>query len=184
MGVTTSFSYLSNLMISAVSPIMFRDIVWGTYIFFAAMCFSMAITVHLFYPETRGRSLEEIQLIFSGALIDQRPDAHHPATAAEALILLEQIQHQNKRDRMARDSQYPVNAPGEWSDNLEVSSPHNVTRVLNNRISHDTVGAVSHLQPIVRPPSSSSSLQTRRSSSSIELSLRTSKRRNSDTSQV
>ncbi|KAI9355801.1 hypothetical protein BD770DRAFT_390764 [Pilaira anomala] len=186
MGVTTSFSYLSNLLISVVSPIMFRDIVWGTYIFFAVMCFSMAIIVHLFYPETRGRSLEEIQLIFSGALIDQRPDAHHPATAAEALILLEQIQHQNKRDRMARDSHYPVNAPGEWSDNLEVSSPHNVTRVLNNRTSHDTVGAVSHLQPIIRPPSSSSSssLQTRRSSSSIELSLRSSKRRNSDTSQV
>lgn len=76
---------------------MFRKIVWGTYVFFAAICLIMAMVIHLYYPETKGRSLEEIQLIFSGALIDQRPDAHHPSTAAEALLHLEQIQHKNKR---------------------------------------------------------------------------------------
>ncbi|KAG2195654.1 hypothetical protein INT47_002893, partial [Mucor saturninus] len=133
MGVTTSCSYLFNLIISLVSPIMFREIVWGTYLFFAVICFIMAAVIHLYYPETRGRSLEEIQLIFSGALIDQRPDAHHPSTAAEALLHLEQIQHRDKRDQLARDHRdYPFTFP----QTFEVSSPHNVTRVFNNQTSY------------------------------------------------
>lgn len=69
-------------------------------------------------------------MIFSGALIDQRPDAHHPATAAEALLHLEQIQHKDKRDQM-RQPQFTLNIPAEWSD-VVVSSPHNVSRALNN----------------------------------------------------
>jgi hypothetical protein len=134
MGVTTSCSYLFSLFVSLVSPIMFRDILWGTYLFFAVMCVIMAIVVHCCYPETRGRSLEEIQLIFSGALIDQRPDAHHPATAAEALLHLEQIQHKDKLDQMRYNHQqqpFAFDIPPQWSEVMEVSSPHNVSRTLN-----------------------------------------------------
>lgn len=69
-------------------------------------------------------------MIFSGALIDQRPDAHHPATAAEALLHLEQIQHKDKRNQM-QQPQFTLNIPAEWSD-VVVSSPHNVSRALNN----------------------------------------------------
>ncbi|GAN02543.1 sugar transporter [Mucor ambiguus] len=130
MGVTTSFSYLFNLFISLISPIMFREIRWGTYLFFAMMSLIMASVVQKYYPETRGRSLEEIQLIFSGALIDQRPDAHHPATAAEALLHLEQIQHKDKRNQM-QQPQFSLNIPAEWSD-VVVSNPHNVSRALSN----------------------------------------------------
>ncbi|CAO3654991.1 unnamed protein product [Mucor fragilis] len=130
MGVTTSCSYLFNLFISLISPVMFREILWGTYLFFAMMCLIMAGVVQKYYPETRGRSLEEIQLIFSGALIDQRPDAHHPATAAEALLHLEQIQHKDKRNQM-QQPQFSLNIPAEWSD-VVVSNPHNVSRALNN----------------------------------------------------
>ncbi|KAI8991127.1 major facilitator superfamily domain-containing protein, partial [Mycotypha africana] len=100
MGVTTFFSYLFNLFVSLASPVMFRNITWGTYLFFGLISLIMAVIVHKLYPETRGRSLEEIQLIFSGALIDQRPDAHHPTTAAEALLHLEQIQHRDKRHQL------------------------------------------------------------------------------------
>lgn len=124
MGVTTSCSYLFSLFVSLVSPIMFRNIAWGTYLFFGIMCLVMACVVHKYYPETRGRSLEEIQLIFSGALIDQRPDAHHPATAAEALIHLEQIQLKNKRQDEFQDTL-------DWG--MSISSPHNVSRALNHR---------------------------------------------------
>ncbi|KAI8644253.1 hypothetical protein BD408DRAFT_474979 [Parasitella parasitica] len=130
MGITTSCSYLFNLFVSLISPVMFRKILWGTYLFFGLICLIMAAVVQKYYPETRGRSLEEIQLIFSGALIDQRPDAHHPATAAEALLHLEQIQHKDKRERM-NQAQFSLNIPAEWSD-VVVSNPHNVSRALNN----------------------------------------------------
>lgn len=61
--------------------------------------------------------MEEIQLIFSGALIDQRPDAHHPSTAAEALIQLEHIKHQQQRERLATQS---FDLPVQWT----ISGPH------------------------------------------------------------
>ncbi|KAI7898554.1 general substrate transporter [Cokeromyces recurvatus] len=129
LAVTTSCSYLFNLFVSLVSPIMFRYILWGTYLFFGVMCFIMAIVIKKFYPETRGRSLEEIQLIFSGALIDQRPDAHHPATAAEALLHLEQIQHRNTLNQQSSF---------EWSNNMIVSKPLHVTRILYPQPSFST----------------------------------------------
>lgn len=53
MGVTTSCSYLFSLLISLVTPVMFADIGWKTYLFFTCMCLLMSITVHLFYPETK-----------------------------------------------------------------------------------------------------------------------------------
>lgn len=180
MGVTTSCSYLFNLLISLVSPIMFRNILWGTYLFFAMMCLIMAFAIYRFYPETRGRSLEEIQLIFSGALIDQRPDAHHPATAAEALLHLEQIQLQSKREQAAaasRNEGYPFIMPAEWSQERIVhgiSSPHNVSRNLHNSQhyranSHDSVAELQS----PRPRRSSSSVHAwveSQASSIIELS--------------
>ena len=132
MGVTTSCSYLVNLFVSLVSPIMFRNIWWGTYLFFGVWCLIMAIVVHKYYPETNGRSLEEIQLIFSGALIDQRADAHHPATAAEALLHLEQMRHQDTLAQASSGrSQFNFNLP----EMMVVSSPRNVSRALNRRLS-------------------------------------------------
>ncbi|KAI9243636.1 general substrate transporter [Sporodiniella umbellata] len=113
MGVTTACSYLFNLLISLVTPVMFAHLGWKTYLFFACMCLVMSVCIHLFYPETKGRSLEEIQLIFSGALVDQRADAHHPSTAAEALIKLEQIKHQQQRERLAQ--QDILDIPFEWT---------------------------------------------------------------------
>lgn len=127
----------------------------------------MAAAIHLYYPETRGRSLEEIQLIFSGALIDQRPDAHHPSTAAEALLHLEQIQHQDKRDQLARNTGYPFSFP----DTMEVSSPHNVTRVFNNRASYETTSSdIISTQPT--RPSTSTNIWVPSNSSEYQMSVK------------
>ncbi|KAI9301150.1 hypothetical protein BJ944DRAFT_187225 [Cunninghamella echinulata] len=102
MGVTTSVSYFFNLVMTLVTPLMFSGLTWGTYLFFGCICLLMAWTVHRWYPETRGRSLEEINLIFSGALIDQSPGAHHPQTAIATLKHLERIQYKEKREQLAK----------------------------------------------------------------------------------
>ncbi|KAG1048567.1 hypothetical protein G6F43_009052 [Rhizopus delemar] len=128
MGITTSCSYLFNLFIALIAPVMFENIGWRTYVFFTCMCLVMALVIHLFYPETKGRSLEEIQLIFSGALVDQRPDAHHPSTAAEALIQLEHIKHQQQRERLAKQN---IDTPLEWIASAS-SPPHPIEKSINN----------------------------------------------------
>ena len=48
-----------------VIPIMLGDIGWWSFIFFGCMNFVAMPIVHFFYPETAGRSLEEVDLLFT-----------------------------------------------------------------------------------------------------------------------
>ncbi|KAI8331844.1 hypothetical protein BC941DRAFT_150560 [Chlamydoabsidia padenii] len=132
MGVTTSTSYLFNLMVTLLAPSMFVGMSWGTYLFFGCICLIMAWVVHRYYPETRNRSLEEINLIFSGALIDQRPGAHHPATAAEALLHLEQIQYREKRVRLEQEATEDEEVA--WAPNQLTGPISTVVRSLESNV--------------------------------------------------
>lgn len=48
-----------------VTPIMVANIGWGTYLFFAAVNACFLPIIYWLYPETRMRSLEEIDIIFA-----------------------------------------------------------------------------------------------------------------------
>lgn len=48
-----------------VIPIMLSNLGWGTFIFFAGMNILAAPIIYLFYPEVAGKSLEEINLLFT-----------------------------------------------------------------------------------------------------------------------
>lgn len=50
-----------------VTPVAVDTIGWRFYIVFAAIGACIPITVYLFYPETMGRNLEEIDLMFKDA---------------------------------------------------------------------------------------------------------------------
>ncbi|KAH6653800.1 general substrate transporter [Truncatella angustata] len=49
-----------------VNPIALDSIGWKYYIVFVVVLLVMAVTVFFYYPETRGRSLEQIAVIFDG----------------------------------------------------------------------------------------------------------------------
>lgn len=68
-SITTAANWLMNFIISLFVPVMLTTITWGTYIFFGCCCAVMAIAVFLFYPETKGRSLEEMDVVFSGRVL-------------------------------------------------------------------------------------------------------------------
>ena len=51
-------------MIGTVTPTMMDNIGYGTYVFFAAMCFLAGIWAFFLVPETSGKSLEEIDELF------------------------------------------------------------------------------------------------------------------------
>ncbi|KAI9732083.1 MAG: hypothetical protein M1834_004179 [Cirrosporium novae-zelandiae] len=64
MSITTSATWMCNFIIGLVTPDMLSSIEWGTYIFFAAFCLlALGFTV-FFVPETRGRSLEDMDVVF------------------------------------------------------------------------------------------------------------------------
>jgi hypothetical protein len=50
---------------------MIEHIGWGTYLFFAAWNAVFIPIIWFFYPETAGRSLEEIDLIFAKGYVEK-----------------------------------------------------------------------------------------------------------------
>ncbi|CEG81043.1 hypothetical protein RMATCC62417_15292 [Rhizopus microsporus] len=65
LSITTAFNWAMNATLAKVTPIMMTNITYGTYFFFGAMAVVMGAFAYVFLPETRGRSLEEIDALFS-----------------------------------------------------------------------------------------------------------------------
>jgi sugar porter (SP) family MFS transporter len=64
-AVSTCSNWLFNFTVVMITPVMIQHISWGTYLFFACMNALFIPPMYFFYPETAGRSLEEIDLIFA-----------------------------------------------------------------------------------------------------------------------
>ncbi|OUM52247.1 hypothetical protein BVG19_g1417 [[Candida] boidinii] len=64
-GVSTAGNWLFNFMVVMITPVAFENIGSYTYTIFAAINFLMVPTVYFLYPETAGRSLEEMDRIFA-----------------------------------------------------------------------------------------------------------------------
>jgi sugar porter (SP) family MFS transporter len=63
-ALSTAANWLGNFTVVMITPVAFNNIGWRTYIIFAVFNFAAIPVVYFFYPETRGRSLEEVDLIF------------------------------------------------------------------------------------------------------------------------
>ncbi|THC88358.1 hypothetical protein EYZ11_012195 [Aspergillus tanneri] len=64
ISITTSATWMCNFIIGLITPDMLESITWGTYIFFAAFCLLALAFTFLCIPETRGKTLEDMDLIF------------------------------------------------------------------------------------------------------------------------
>ncbi|ODM15619.1 hypothetical protein SI65_08853 [Aspergillus cristatus] len=70
-ALSTCTNWTFNFLIVMVTPIMVRDIKWGTYLFFAVLNGLFVPVIWFFYPETAGRSLEEIDLVFAKGFVEK-----------------------------------------------------------------------------------------------------------------
>ncbi|KAI5820078.1 general substrate transporter [Pyronema omphalodes] len=64
MSISTSANWFCNFIIGRATPSMIRDIKYGTYIFFAVFCALSAVWVYFFCPETKNKTLEEMDIVF------------------------------------------------------------------------------------------------------------------------
>ncbi|EAW09267.1 sugar porter family MFS transporter [Aspergillus clavatus NRRL 1] len=64
ISITTSATWMCNFVIGLVTPDMLESITYGTYIFFAAFCLLALAFTFFCIPETRGKTLEDMDLIF------------------------------------------------------------------------------------------------------------------------
>ncbi|CDS04048.1 hypothetical protein LRAMOSA07003 [Lichtheimia ramosa] len=80
MSISTSANWMCNFIVGLITPPMIANIGYGTYIFFGAFCFISFFFIWLAVPETKERSLEEMDAIFGGN------------TAAHDAALMESVQ--------------------------------------------------------------------------------------------
>jgi hypothetical protein len=60
---------LINIVLNQVSPIAFANIGWRYYLVFIVTNLISAVVVFLYFPETKGKTLEEISKLFGDELI-------------------------------------------------------------------------------------------------------------------
>ncbi|GAV54311.1 hypothetical protein ZYGR_0AL00430 [Zygosaccharomyces rouxii] len=69
-ALSTMCNWLTNFAVVMFTPVFIQTSQWGTYFFFFLMNLIYIPVVFLFYPETAGRSLEEIDVIFAKAHVE------------------------------------------------------------------------------------------------------------------
>ncbi|KAI8139704.1 general substrate transporter, partial [Fennellomyces sp. T-0311] len=65
-SLATATNYLMNFVIGEITPVMLDNIKYGTYFFFFATNVVCGLIIFFFYPETKNRSLEEMEILFGG----------------------------------------------------------------------------------------------------------------------
>lgn len=63
-AISTATNWAFNFAIAMFTPVGFANINWRTYIIYAACCVAMLFQVFFFFPETKGKRLEEIDQIW------------------------------------------------------------------------------------------------------------------------
>ena len=64
-ALCTSFNWIFNFALGYFTPPAFENIQWRTYIIFGVFCTAMFIHVFFMFPETTGRTLEEVEALFT-----------------------------------------------------------------------------------------------------------------------
>ncbi|CAK7200341.1 hypothetical protein SEUCBS139899_003032 [Sporothrix eucalyptigena] len=65
-AIATAADWIFNYMIVQITPIMITNISWRSYLIFFVLNLFFAAVIFLFFPETSGRSLEEMDSMFLG----------------------------------------------------------------------------------------------------------------------
>lgn len=69
MALALMMQWLMNFVISKITPYLLADITYGTFLLFGACCVGMTVYAVVCVPETKGVPLEQVHLLFDGAII-------------------------------------------------------------------------------------------------------------------
>jgi len=78
-AVSTASNWLNNVIIGQVTPYGFKKLGWKYFFVFVATNVTNAIVSYFLFPETKGKTLEEIGLLFGDTNV-RTYDPNHTAT--------------------------------------------------------------------------------------------------------
>ncbi len=73
VAVSTCTNWICNFAVVMFTPLFISSTRWGAYLFFALMNFLWVPIIYFYYPETAGRRLEEMDIIFAKAHLEGKP---------------------------------------------------------------------------------------------------------------
>ncbi|CAG8890336.1 unnamed protein product [Penicillium egyptiacum] len=65
VALSTSSNWIFNFALSYFVPPAFENIQWKVYVVFGVFCFTMTVHVFFAFPETAGKTLEEVETMFT-----------------------------------------------------------------------------------------------------------------------
>jgi hypothetical protein len=72
VGLGAATQWLFNFVITEVTPRAVHSIGWKTFLMFGIFCTAMCLFVIFFVKETKGRTLEEMDVLFGAVDEEQR----------------------------------------------------------------------------------------------------------------
>ncbi|KAI8644184.1 general substrate transporter [Parasitella parasitica] len=94
VSLSTASNWLFNWILNFVVPLMMERLHYGLYLLFAAFNFLMALHVFIAYPETKGYTLEEMDVVFD----------HNPRKKISREALEKWVEEKGLRRAEATDS--------------------------------------------------------------------------------
>ncbi|KAJ5585485.1 Major facilitator superfamily domain general substrate transporter [Penicillium hispanicum] len=64
VALSTCSNWLNNFIIGLITPPLVQDTGYGAYVFFAVFCVLAGVWTYFFVPETKGRTLEQMDHVF------------------------------------------------------------------------------------------------------------------------
>jgi len=64
IALGASSNWMNNFIIGQITPDLLQHLKWGTYVLFGVLSFGGAAFIYFFFPETKGLSLEEMDILF------------------------------------------------------------------------------------------------------------------------
>lgn len=100
MSLTTSATWMCNFIIGLVTPDMLETIGYGTYIFFAAFALIAFFFTWFFIPETKGKSLEEMDAVFGDTTAHEEKARLYAIAASLGLEEAETAAYDEKEEKV------------------------------------------------------------------------------------
>lgn len=94
-SLSTASNWAFNFLVGQVTPVLQDSMKWSMYLLPASSCVLSVLTVYFFFPETKGLTLEEMDVVFNDRLEDASISDVDTGRPTRSVV--------NRRDRRGRE---------------------------------------------------------------------------------